>query len=954
MVKRRRLIVRPRKRSSRIWLWLGLGMSALVGLGSVLAALVVATGVGVAIALNVAATFLTDLPPVDQIATVGGELFQTTTIRDRRGRPLGELLGEGRRRLVPTEEIPQAVKIAVVAAEDATFYDNPGVEVRAILRALWSNWRGGEVVSGASTITQQLVKNALLTPEETYERKIREAVLAWQISQRFSKDEILGLYLNQNHYGGLTYGVAAAAETYFDKSLGDVTLAEAAMLVGLLPAPSLHNPHVDPQAARREQLRVLSAIARHGLAPAGAVAAAREEEVQIAPPRETTSPAPHFLDYVVRDLQERYGPEISRQGWEVTTTLDLDLQAAAGTAVREHVATLSDRDVSNGALVAIRPATGEILAMVGSLDFNDEAIDGQVNVTTSLRQPGSAFKLFTYASALEHGYSPATMLLDIPTTVPIAGQEPYRPRNYDRKFRGPVSVRTALGSSLNIPAVRTQLFAGLDATLDVADRLGITSLTDRSRIGPALSLGSNEVRLLELTGAYATVANGGRRVAPAAVLCIRDARGLIVEQLGDGCSVSADKSPLALGRVPQTERVLDPEIAYLMTSILSDRAARETGFGQVRELLDLADRPAAVKTGTTENTRDALTVGFTPQLAAGVWVGNADGTPMDDVTGVRGAGPIWQRFMDRAHAGLDIVEWPRPATVIEQEVDAISGLLPTPFTRDTRMEIFAPGTVPTQRDVVHQPFRIHVPTGLLATPDSPLDQVEEQVFVVLPTEAEAWQRGVPEDSPFRLPPDTFAGGTVLGVATAEGVGAQITVPAEGQAVRSIMEIAGSATIGGFVAFELHYGIGPAPGAWTRIGAVAEAPRVEEQLGAVDTIQLPDGIYTLRLTVRAADGGAEIALRRFLVDNTPPLVEVVGLGTDASVAAGTVPLGAVVEDAGGVASVEFEVDGEPVGTARFAPYQVSWISEPGEHEVVAIATDRAGNTTTSEAVTFRAG
>ena len=954
MAKRRRLIAKPRQRSNRIWLWLALAASGLVGLGAALVAVVVATGVGIAVAVNVASTFLTDLPPVDQISTVGGQLFQTTTIHDRRGRPLGELLGEGRRRLVPPEDIPQVVKIAVVAAEDATFYDNPGVEVRAILRALWNNWRGGEVVSGASTITQQLVKNALLTPEETYERKLREAVLAWQISQRFSKDEILGLYLNQNHYGGLTYGIAAAAETYFDKDLADVTLAEAAMLVGLLPAPSLHNPHVDPRAARREQLRVLAAIARHGLAPAGAVAAAREEDVQIAPPRETTSPAPHFLDFVVSDLQERYGPEISRQGWEVTTTLDLELQAAADTAVREHVATLADREVTNGALVAMRPATGEILAMVGSLDFNNEAIDGQVNVTTSLRQPGSAFKLFTYASAMEQGYSPATMLLDIPTTVPIAGQEPYRPRNYDRKFRGPVSLRTALGSSLNIPAVRTQLFAGLEATLDVADRLGITSLTDRSRIGPALALGSNEVQLLELTGAYATVANGGRRVTPSAVLCIRDARGLIVEQLGDGCSLTADRSPLALGRTPLTERVLNPEIAYLMTSILSDRVAREPGFGQVRELLDLTDRPAAVKTGTTENTRDALTVGFTPQLATGVWVGNADGTPMDDVTGARGAGPIWQRFMDHAHSGTDIVDWPRPPTVIEQEVDTVSGLLPSPFTPQTRMEEFASGTVPSQRDVVHQPFRIHVPTGLLATPDSPPDDVEEQVFVVLPTEAEAWQRGVDEDSPFRLPPDAFAGGSLSAVATAAGIDAHITVPAEGQAVRTIMEIFGTATLGGFVASELHYGVGPAPGAWTRIGSPLEAPRVEEQLGAVDTIQLPDGAYTLRLTVRAADGGAEIAFRRILVDNTPPAVEVVGVGADASVAAGSVPLAAEVVDAGGVASVEFRVDGALVGTARFAPYQVTWPSEPGEHEVVAIATDRAGNTTTSQPVTFRAG
>ena len=271
------------------------------------------------------------------------------------------------------------------------------------------------------------------------------------------------------------------------------------------------------------------------------------------------------------------------------------------------------------------------------------------------------------------------------------------------------------------------------------------------------------------------------------------------------------------------------------------------------------------------------------------------------------------------------------------------------------MEEFAPGAVPAQRDVVHQPFRIHVPTGLLATPDSPSDEVEEQGLRG-PADPKrrlgsaAWMK----TRRFGSRPTLSRAETASAAATAEGVGAQITAPAEGQAVRTIMEIFGTATIGGFVASELHYGVGPAPGAWTRIDSPVDAPRIDEQLGAVDTIQLPDGVYTLRLTVRAADGGAEIAFRRFLVDNTPPAVAVVGLGAETGAAAGTVPLGAAVEDAGGVAGVEFLVDGKSVGTARFAPYQVTWTSEPGEHEVVAVATDRAGNTTTSDPVVFRAG
>ena len=508
------------------WVWLLAAGMAAAGIAATLVfAVVAASGVGAAAAA--ANTLWTEIPEIEEILDVGSGLFQTTTIVDRRGRPLGELLGQGRRTLVPPEAIPADVKAAVIAAEDATFYENPGVELRAIVRALWQNVRGGEVVSGASTITQQLVKNVLLTPEETVERKIKEAVLAWRLSERFSKDEILGLYLNQNYYGSLSYGVAAAARTYFGKPLAEVTLAEAALLAGLLRSPSTDNPHVDPAAARREQLRVLDRLEETGLAPPARVEAARREVITIMPPQPAEVRAPHFFRYVLDEVQARYGPDVSWQGWRIITTLDLDLQRHAETAAREHVATLADQTVTNAALVAVRPGTGEVLAMVGSLDFNDAAIDGQVNVTLAPRQPGSAFKPIMYASALERGYTPATMLLDIPTIVPIVGQEPYAPRNYSERFSGPVSLRTALASSLNVPAVRTQIDenVGLTPTVAMAERLGITTLTDPSRIGPALALGSNEVRLLELTSAYGVFANEGRAVAPTGILCILDARG---------------------------------------------------------------------------------------------------------------------------------------------------------------------------------------------------------------------------------------------------------------------------------------------------------------------------------------------------------------------------------------------------------------------------------------------
>ena len=943
-------LIRPRRSRGpgAAWLWLLAGGAATSILAATLVlAVIAASGVGAAAAA--ASTLLTDVPEIDEILDVGSGLFQTTTIVDRRGRQLGELLGQGRRTLVPPEAIPADVKAAVIAAEDATFYENPGVELRAIVRALWQNFTGGEIVSGASTITQQLVKNVLLTPEETVERKVKEAVLAWRLSERFSKDEILGLYLNQNYYGSLSYGVAAAARTYFGKSLNDVTLAEAALLAGILRSPSTDNPHVDPAAARREQLRVLDRLEETGLAPPARVEAARREVITIMPPQPAEVRAPHFFRYVLDEVQARYGPDVSWQGWRIITTLDLDLQQHAETAAREHVATLADQGVTNAALVALRPGTGEILAMVGSLDFNDATIDGQVNVTLAPRQPGSAFKPVMYASALQRGYTPATMLLDIPTIVPIVGQEPYAPRNYSERFSGPVSLRTALGSSLNIPAVRTQLFAGLVPTVDLAEQLGITTLTDPSRIGPALALGSNEVRLIELTSAYGVFANEGRAVAPTGILCILDARGRVIEQLGDdGCSarVRADVSE-APSRIAATQ-VISPGLAFLMTSILSDDEARVLGFGEVRRNLQLPGRAAAAKTGTTEDTRNALTVGYTPQLVTGVWVGNADGTPMDDVTGVRGAAPIWQRFMSAALEGQPALAWPQPATVAVQEIDALSGLLPSPFTPETREEFFLAGTVPVQRDMVHQPFDIHVPTGLLATPDTPLDEVEEQVFVVLPTEADEWQRTLPEDSPLRLPPEAF----VAAVApTGASERAAITRPVPLERVRSVLDIQGTAAGPLFAEFELRYGAGPAPGSWVRIGTVGVSPVTEEPLRAIDTSQLRDGPYTLRLGVRAANGREDLVFRRFVVDNTPPAVAVAGLANGDERPAGVLELRAALQDAGGLAAVAYEIDGEEIGEVQRAPYRLRWTAEPGTYTLRAIATDRAGNQTVSDAVTF---
>ena len=356
--------MRRRRRGSRALRWGLLGGGLLALLTCAAAALILFTGVGAAAGAGVIAAFLDDLPSVDEIAVAGDELFQTTTISDRRGRPAGRAAGAG----APQDHPAGRDSAGRQASRDRfgrrdLLREPRGGAARDPAR-LWQNWRGGVIVSGGSTITQQLVKNLLLTAEETVERKLREAVLAWQISQRFSKDEILGLYLNQNFYGGLAYGVAAAAQTYFGKELGQVTLAEAAMLAGILRSPSINNPHANPEAARREQLRVLDLVERNGFAPPDRVAAARREGVSITPPAIARVSAPHFLNYVLDELQTRYGPEVSRRGWEVITTLDLDQQEMAEEAARAHVATLREKDATNAALVALRPATGEILAMV--------------------------------------------------------------------------------------------------------------------------------------------------------------------------------------------------------------------------------------------------------------------------------------------------------------------------------------------------------------------------------------------------------------------------------------------------------------------------------------------------------------------------------------------------------------------------------------------------------------
>ncbi|HET9493852.1 MAG TPA: PBP1A family penicillin-binding protein, partial [Chloroflexia bacterium] len=598
-------------------------------------------GAGMGGAIAGGAYYVSQLPPVDPNSMAAALVensvtAQTTRIYDRNGIPLYELVDEetGRREELALNEIAKVARDATIAAEDATFYENPGVEPIAIIRALRINL-GGDGSSGASTITQQVARNTFMTVEErqerSYERKIKEAMLALQLTATYSKDDILALYLNQSFYGHRAYGIGAAARTYFGKSAADLNLAEASLLAGLVQLPAVYDPFVNYEAAKRRQAYVLDQMAKLGMITAEEAEAAKNADVALN--YETDEPeikAPHFVYYVKEYLEKKYGPDVAEAGLKVYTTLDMDVQNAAQQVAKDRIDELRRQRASNAAIVLMKPSTGEILGMVGSVDYYDTSIDGQVNVATRERQPGSSFKPITYVTAFKKGWTPGTVLLDALTAFPNPGQKPYTPRNYDGRDHGWVTVREALGNSYNIPAVKALQFAGLQDVIDTAHDMGIKGLNRGTDwYGLSLTLGGGEVTLLDMTTAYSTFANYGEAVDANPILRIEDPQGRIIYQL--------DQSP-------DGNQALDPRHAYMITSILSDNRARSAAFGPNSPLR--TSFPAAAKTGTTDDNRDSWTMGYTPNLTVGVWVGNSDNSEMLKVTGAIGAAVVWHNMME--------------------------------------------------------------------------------------------------------------------------------------------------------------------------------------------------------------------------------------------------------------------------------------------------------------------
>ncbi len=693
---------------------------------------------------GLAAWVLVDLPDVLAL----GQTVPRPSMRivDRHGRPLYDVIDQenGRNTVLSLDDIPVRLRQATIATEDKTFYTNPGFDLLGIARAIWTNAQEGEIVSGGSTITQQVVRNLLLNSEERTEisirRKLREVVLAWQISRTYEKDDILALYLNQSYYGGMAYGVEAAARTYFGKTAVDLTLAESALIAGLPQAPALYNPLIVPEAAKARQQDVLRLMLRQAfITQEQHDLAVREPLAYAATPYPVL--APHFVMMVQQELDTVLTAEQLHNsgGLTVYTTLDLDWQLSAEKIVQEQIDLLNNpRDGSpthaarNAAMVAIHPQTGEVMALVGNVDYFDEAHHGAINMALVPRQPGSSLKPIVYAAGMdpqrEIPFTAVTRFHDVRTVFITHENDPYVPVNFSRTEHGPVLLRQALASSLNIPAVIALDQVGVETAMRQAALMGIGTLGEPNEYDLSFALGGGPVRLFDLTTAYAAFANGGFRMTPQLILDVVDTAGNVVYQ----------------GESAAPVRVMDERVAWLISDILSDDDARVLSFGQ-DSILNIG-RTAAVKTGTTNDFHDNWTVGYTPDVVVGVWVGNANNTPMFNVTGVSGAGPIWHMFMRSVLSGIPDKPFNRPKGLTRVEVCTLSGMLPSSNCPFRRLEWFIAGTEPEEIDTFYQLVGIDKGTSLLATEATPADQVVQQYVLDLPADLQPWAR----DSGLRL------------------------------------------------------------------------------------------------------------------------------------------------------------------------------------------------------------
>ncbi|MGC9467286.1 MAG: transglycosylase domain-containing protein [Anaerolineae bacterium] len=952
-------------------------------------------------------TMITEgLPTPEEVEQASVQTFETTKIyawgsdTNGDGTRDPELIYEvidpnaGDRNWVSLSDMAEYVVCGTVAMEDRTFWSNPGFNIRGITRAFVSNLQGDDV-QGGSSITQQVVKWSVIPLEERFEisyaRKIKEVLISIELTRLYDKETILEWYLNTIFYGNLAYGIDAASRAYFGKSAEELTLSEAATLIALPQYPLL-NPFDAPEDALERKSLVLQRMVEEGCITTEQAREAEAESWQLAESEARYDiQAPHFAMYVRRELEEMFGPEIvAGGGLRAYTTLDLDLNEQAQCVVQTYLrieqgedpATVipeaiargceaaqflpdvpasrvgQDFNVKNSAVVAIRPTTGEILAMVGSANYWDDEIDGKFNVAADgLRQPGSSFKPFTYVTLLSQGHNAAHMFLDVRKAFDQGpGMAPYVPENYSRNYHGPVSLRDALARSLNIPAVEAMSIAGIDNVLRTAHRMGITTLDKGlQHYGLSLTLGGGEVKLIDETYAFGVFANNGtmygvpvpeeeqrpnfRELDPIAILRVEDRNGKVLYQVNQ----------------PESRQILEPRLAYLITNILSDRRARAPAFGTPNALELSNERPAAAKTGTTNNFSDNWTVGYTPQYVVGVWQGNKDGDDyMINTPGSRGASYIWHAVMEYAHRDKPILSFNNPGGLVEVTVCSVSGLKPNDHC-PTRTELMIPGTEPTETDTLHQLYKVNRETNKLATIYTPPDKIEDRVYVMLPPEAQDWIASLPEEQRSLYQPPTEYD-TVYGPNQSQAEVA-IVSPTTYSHVGGVVPIIGNAR-GDIAFYRLVFGEGVNPTGWTPIGPDHHNQVDNNLLENFDTTGLPDGVHTLQLQVIGQDQQVRQASIQLIVDNTPPKVDLTYPLAGSEFEYGFdewVNINAEVNDVYAIDRVEFyqNESEEPFAVRTIAPFNVNWtLQSPGQYRFRVVVYDAAGNKAESELVTIR--
>ncbi len=571
--------------------------------------------------------FLTDLPNPSTLSV--NTIPKTTKIFDRNGKLLYEIFANQNRTIVPLSKIPKDLVRATIAIEDRDFYTHPGFDVKGIARAFVADTTSDNF-QGGSTITQQLIKSSLLNSSPTISRKVKEIVLAFWTERIYNKNKILELYFNYVPYGGTAWGVEAASEVYFGKHVEDLDLAESAFLAGLPRAPSIYSPYSEYATAwKKRQKDVLTAMVKaHYISQKDALSAQNKQLTFVGP--NTSIKAPHFVMYVKSLLEQKYGlSEVERGGLQVRTTLDLDKQNMVQDIVTSEVDSDKDLNITNGASIVIDPRNGDILSMVGSKDYFDLDHDGNVNLTNSLRQPGSTAKIITYSLALSSGFTQTTLLDDSPLTITPAQGPSYTPVNYDGRNHGKLPLRLAFANSLNIPAVRVAQKLGVDNIIEQARKLGITTWNEPEKYGLSITLGSAETTMVDLATVFATVANGGAKIETNPILEVKNATGEVIYK-----------------KIPESSQVLAPGVAFIIADILSDNSARAIEFG-LNSPLQIPGHRVSVKTGTTDSKRDNWTVGFTPNVVVATWVGNNDNSPMSQnlASGITGAAPMWNKII---------------------------------------------------------------------------------------------------------------------------------------------------------------------------------------------------------------------------------------------------------------------------------------------------------------------